>query len=99
MNKKSFIITALVMNLTVCLTMCVIVFTSKDSKKTDTKVEESTSIDEIRNTVEEKTTTHKKENKETTTMNKTETTGDNHSAIVERPAESTSPNGQESETT
>lgn len=51
MSKKSFIITALVINLTICLTMCVVLFTDKDrtdksnsenSTITDTKDNETT---------------------------------------------------------
>lgn len=51
MSKKSFIITALVINLTICLTMCVVLFTDKDRADrsnsenntiTDTKDNETT---------------------------------------------------------
>lgn len=89
------------MNLTICLTMCVIVFTSKDKKdhETNQQVEETTHLQEKENVVKEETTTKKKVEKESTS-NKTETTGDNHSTIIEKPAESENGNQeQESETT
>lgn len=58
MSKKSFIMTALIINLTICLTLCIVVFTDKDKaddkskatveKSSDTLLEseENTSLEE-----------------------------------------------------
>lgn len=52
MSRKSFIITALVINLTICLTMCVVLFTDKD------RSDKSNSEDSVINDTKDNETTH-----------------------------------------
>lgn len=50
MSKKSFILTALVINLTICITLCLVSYTEKDSKSTEVnEVTKELASDEVEN--------------------------------------------------
>ena len=44
MSKKSFILMALVVNLTICLTLCIVLFTDNDKTNTNNKTKAESSM-------------------------------------------------------